>query len=388
MILITTSNTDTYNNPTILGILTILQKKDIPVKVISTTNYFKNSFSNVEHINLIPFNFKMNYKSILKECIKFIFFHLKISYLTLRFTPKIILGVDANGLILATKFYKLYYLFRFKKIPIDYLSFEIFFKEEGANKINEIEACKFIHRLVIQDSLRDKLLRTENNIDEKVHSYFIPVAPYLFNNSKKKVINFREKYKLSPQTKLIIFFGSFDNWSGAEWVLNLLKTNNVENIKFVIHSRYKLNVANETDHKLLELANKNSNIIISNDYIEDSETTIEFLKQFDAGFVFYIQSQSIYTGKNIFNIGLSSGKFSHLMAAGVPAITNNLPTYFELLKKYDFGYIINNEIELQKLLNEEINFSLKKENCIKLFDEILNPKIDLDRYVENLIMKF
>lgn len=388
MIFIVTKNPDTYNNPTILGLLQKLIEKNIKVTVISPYNYFKNPFPEVEHVNIQSFNLRTASISILKEIIKCFLHYLILIKLIFKHKPKLILGIDPYGLVFGRKIQQIATIIIGNKIKLDYLSFEIFFKDEGANKEKEIKACKHISSIVIQDGERDKLLRTENQIADNIPSFYIPVAPLLNQDILQKFSikkpTFRERHNIPENVKLLVSFGSFAEWCGAEWILDAIEKNVSKNCAFIIHSRYKFSEDNKIDKKLIKLSKNNNQVILSNDYINSAEEAVAFLKQFDVGFVFYITDKSIYTGKNIYHIGNASGKFSHFMAAGIPVITNALPTYKNLNVKYNFGFIVENQNELSHLINQPQDYSGKNENCKKLFEDVLNPNTSLEYYT-NLI---
>jgi glycosyltransferase involved in cell wall biosynthesis len=384
-VFITTPNSDTYNNPTILGLLQKLDKNQIKVVVIAPSNTFKNPIHSTIHINLRNFNLGLRSITLFKELAKACIYYSTLLWLLLKYSPNLIIGVDPEGVVFGRKIQQLASSIGKSKIKLDYLSFEIFFKDEGAKKDNELNACNYINNLIIQDEERDKLLRTENQIPDSVPTYYIPVAP-LINQEKlqhytSKRIPFREQHNISPDKKLVIAFGSFAGWSGADWMLNTISNTTAKNCVFVIHSRYRLNEQNYYDKKLIEASKENKQIIFSNDYIASTEEAVAFLQQFDLGFVLYLNGQGIYTGKNIYHIGYASGKFSHFMAAGVPVITNNLPIYRKLNEQHGFGFVVENEQAMTELLEQAHDFTAMKSNCKTLFNNFLNPCKALDNYI-------
>lgn len=388
MILLVTTNQDTFNNPTIIGLLKKLVDKKEKVIIMSYNDNFKNPYPEVETVKIYYYNLDTKRNLFLKELIKWFLHHLLI-FKIIVFNPfKLIIGIDPKGIVLARKVQKIFTVLKLRKPRLDYLSFEIIFKSEGAEKDEEIKACHHIHNVIIQDSERDNLLRVENKIPKNINSFYIPVSPLINKDAQRGLQtikqSFREKYNIPDDKKLLISFGTFEYWSGSDWILETISKNSLENYVFVIHSRYKFNSNNEIHKTLLSLVESKHQLILSDDYINTAEEVILFLKQFDAGFVFYQQYGSIYTGKNIYHIGAASGKFSNFMAAGIPVICNNLPTYINLNSLYDFGFIIENKEELATLLKSNPDFNNKKRNCYKLFDEILNPEEGLENYINSI----
>jgi hypothetical protein len=82
---------------------------------------------------------------------------------------------------------------------------------------------------------------------------------------------------------------------------------------------------------------------------------------------------------------MASGKFSYYMAAKVPVIANDIPTYKLLNAKYSFGYTVEDENHFLNLLKQNPDFAALKMNCNKIFDEMLNPSKYLDKYVDAIL---
>lgn len=390
MIFFTTTNIDTFNNPTIIGLLEKLVERKISAKVVTNFDAFKNPLKEIETIQIwyIQNRFDSNFKRSLKQLIKLIIFHLKLIKLVLDYKPKLIIGIDANGLILGKIIQRYTAITQKKKAKLDFLSFEILFKDEGADKKEEIRAAKQINNLIVQDPLRDELLRAENHIRDTVKSFYIPVSPLLKKRGLSSIIkenSVRDKYHLQPDFKLIIHFGSFDDWSGAEWIISAIEKGLPNNIIIIIHSRYKLNKANKFYRKILKLAKTNNQLILSDTYIRDYEDAIEFLRQFDVGLALYVPNEDIYKGKNIYNIGYASGKFSSYMAAGIPVIASSLPTYTALNSNFNFGFTVENEKQFLEILHQSPDFKVLKSNCLTVFEKVLNPSESMDRYIDYVL---
>ncbi|MBS1627462.1 MAG: hypothetical protein JSR09_06170 [Bacteroidetes bacterium] len=384
MILVVTKNSDTFSNPTLFGLFKFLEERKIKSILICTENFFNYKFN---YNKIIIWQKQPNYraKNIFKtSCALFIYIKQKffIQFVSKKVTT--IIGVDPEGIIWADEI-------RHHYIPnatLDYLSFEIFWKHAYKNKKKEIEACKRLRNLIVQDALREKLLRSESQINNNIKTFYIPVAipdfKEKFNNDK--VVDIRRKYNISSDKKLIVFFGTFAKWSGGELIYELINNKKLpDNYVLIIHSRYPFNSKDDLQNRMIQLANERENFFISTDYISSFNQTIDYLTQFDLGFVFYVPDfNNMYVGENIYNIGLASGKFSQYMKAGLPAITVNLPTYVELNNEYNFGYTINTVDEIPVILNNNINYKLLSQNTLRLFKEKLNPTIRLNQYIDQL----
>lgn len=376
-------NDDTFNNPTLSGLFYLLSERNIQVKLLCTHNNYKNTFQNID-VNIIQIEPCQGKNYFLRFCYKILYklryLHLCVNIIILY--PNRIIGVDPAGIIQANKYFQSVKFF-IRKFKMDYFSFEIFFTDEGAlEKEDEIKACKNISNLIIQDSQREKLLRNENRIEDYVNSFYIPVSPVIFDEQNATVHDLRKEYNLSPDQKLLLQFGSFENWSGAKLIFNCLDKGFPDNWILVIHSRRPLD--SYMLEKISSYNTKKLQVIISTVYLDSFQDAFNFIKQFDVGLAFYVADGGIFTGKNIFNIGFASGKFSMYVLAGLKIIASNLPFYKNLNEQFNFGYLIESAEDILKAL-DLINTA--KEACsppTELIKE-LNPVDNLAVYIDNLI---
>jgi hypothetical protein len=281
-------------------------------------------------------------------------------------------GVNDTGLITAVD------SMRNNRVPIIYLSYEIFFKDElltyidRKEKTREIKASQLVDLVLIQDKWRADLLARENNIDEKKFAY-LPVAPRLAKDTIKSQY-LRKKYNIPENKFIVLHSGSFANWTHADELLeNVDKW--PDNTILLIHTRYRPDDSNKQINKII---NKNlPNVILSTDPL-DNETYEKMVCSADIGLVLYKQMPgSKYVQKNIETIGLSSGKFAYFMKYSLPVISIGSKTYSKLLKEYKFGFNINSFVEmpgtLTNIISDYDNYS--KEAC-RLFSE----KLPFDLY--------
>lgn len=125
-----------------------------------------------------------------------------------------------------------------------------------------------------------------------------------------------------------------------------------EDVVLVVHSRFKLNSYIGINRRLLSYAESSGGkVIVDDEYIGSFAESVAFISQFDGGLVYYIiLEEDVYSGKNISQIGLSSGKFSMFMCAGVPVIASKLPAYSALLKDYGFGRLASDAETTMQIL--------------------------------------
>jgi hypothetical protein len=385
MILFVTKNSDTFNNPTLYSVFNILDKNKTSFILLCKNNKFRSPF---EFINIIYHNHIHSYSKY--KIINLLYYfknnmELFLKLLAYKGKIKLIVGIDPDGIIWAKEIKSRF----FRKTPLDYFSFEIFFKDEGVNKWEEIDACTNIRFLLIQDKYREATIRDENKISPAVKSFYIPVSP-IFNKKHccQKIYNIRELYNIPKEKKMIVQFGSLDFWSGSEFIRDMLINNLLpKEYVFVIHTRYPLNKENPIHRCLLNYSIDNNNLVISDSYIENYDDALSFLKQFDFATAFYFPGSDYYTGKNIERIGLSSGKFSMYMKAGLPTFTTNLSTYEGLKKKYNFGYVVKDLVDFKLKLQDAINCDVNSFDCLKLYEELLDPEYSINQYLEHAYLR-
>jgi len=299
----------------------------------------------------------------------------------------LLIGIDSAGVIVAWEFAQKL------DLPLIYVSFEIFFRDElkrlndHKEKDKEIVASRFAELVIIQDRWRSRLLAQENIISEEKFAY-LPVSP---SDSKVRKSDYlRNKFNIPKEKTIVLHSGSFEEWTCSREIIEGL-IDWPPNVVLIIHTRYKTFLDNP--HICMLRKRKYKNVILSLEPL-GSEEYEELVASADIGLVLYKpvshSKHSRYHQKNILTIGLSSGKFSYYMKLGLPVITLNQSSYADLLKHYCFGYNIHNlseiphainiilgnydfySIEATRLFNEKLKFELHWPNLLKRITHILN----------------
>ncbi len=388
-VLIINPNNDTFSNPTLVLVLEKLMKeKDLVVTLLSPKQII-DQHKKFESINIlvlpeISVNWGLNFTKWYKK-IKFASF-LK-SYCR-KHAIRQVIGVDPIGLIYGGRLKK-----ALKKINLHYFSFEIFFSDElnsssyyKSIKNKEIFYSRFIDTLLIQDEHRLKLLKKENNlILNKIKHFLIPVSPNCDLIEGDNRSKWRRKLGISDEKIVILHSGSVEKWSGAEYLLQILQKKVPDNVLILIHSKNELDINNLIHKKLLDLEMNNKSLMIHKKIFSDYTEYLSFLQISDLGLVFYkSDSNSPYTGKNIQNIGLASGKLSCFLSQEIPCVFHQTPLYVELNEKYNFAFEINNfdqisdffeSLSIEKIL-------IKKGNTKTIFNNELNANLKIEEYLK------
>jgi hypothetical protein len=381
MILFVTRNADTFNNPVLYSLFSMLSNAERRSILVYNSNYFNPCIGHIKMIKLRKGYGDSN--SVIQNFVSRLRYYAGyLGLLQYVWRVRTVVGIDPEGIIWAGDIRR----WLFPYAALDYFSFELFFPGQFRAKNLEIRACASIRYLLIQDELRESILRAQNRISEAVETFYIPVAPTDTIIEKDKGLddrfNIRKKFGISQHKKLIVNFGSFASWAGGHLICDLVEQGLLpDQYVFVVHTRYPLDEANDLHRRALRLAGTRSNFIISEEYITSFSDAYHFLRQFDLGTAFYMPDEGLYTGPNIYHIGLASGKFSMYMLAGVPAIASGLPTYVELNDSYRFGFTVGSLDDFAAVLNSRFDREELSRNCLNLYDNILNPLAALEKYV-------
>lgn len=285
-----------------------------------------------------------------------------------------VFAVDPLGLIIGGRVKK----YLCKIVKLCYLSFEIFFKEELSGyylnlKNKEIKYSKFIDSLLIQDEVRRDLLFAENGFtlpSDKVA--LIPVSPEPIE--VKEAVDIHKRFGIDKSMKLAVYSGSLGKWCGTDAIIEAFdKGYWPEGYHLVFHTRKPLKEGDAYYNDIMRLANDpNVPFTLHAHPFEAFEDLAAFLKGFDIALALYYPNyDGPYYGKNMQEIGLSSGKFSMYMMLGLPTIVTACKTYNELIKKYKFGAVI----EDVKGLKSVVSCQYAKEDVERLYKDVLTPKL-------------
>jgi glycosyltransferase involved in cell wall biosynthesis len=283
----------------------------------------------------------------------------------------------------------------FKRLKLHYFSFEIFFSEEVESnpylkklKDKEIFYSKYINSLLIQDEHRLQLLVNENKINlNKINHSLIPVSPNqgLIEGENRDI--WRKKMSITEDKIVLLHSGSLEKWSGGEILIENIEKGIPVNVLILIHSKSELNPQNKIHNKLLELEKNSDSVLIHKTVFSDFTEYLAFLQVADFGLVLYQQDESSpYTGKNIAEIGLASGKFSCFMSQGIPVITSTSSYYKKLISTNNIGfYFDESEIDLNQISKQDRDGMLiLKQNSVSFFEKDLDNKKRIKDFVKTI----
>jgi len=381
-----TLNQDTFSNPTIYSMISNLNSKGIPVTIYCgyQNQPIPNDLKLTQYIEAPK---SLNLPKRPRNLFRYLAVFLKTVLHIKRNNVKHLIAIDPTGLILASRCTRL-----FRSVKIHYCSFEIFFFNEIKNfpqyldtKRKEIYYTKYVESIIIQDHRRKSLLVAENLISPSFSNWhMIPVAP--LESDLKKGNNYDLADLGIPKgATTYIHSGSVAEWAGINEIIESIKKGLPKNNFIIVHNKSKFDNNDSKHLELRLLSEQHENLILHDKTFKTYNDYINFLSIFDYGIVIYKEGGGIYTGLNIKEIGLSSGKFSSYMYAGLPSVLYNCTVYKQLIDKHNIGVIATTEMDLSYHIQHQSLANRKKEDCVQFYEKVLNPQRQINHFIDSLI---
>jgi hypothetical protein len=380
-IAIVTPNSDTFTNPAIIAMFLQLKKRGVEVYLFGPAQQ-PSCPSDLANLKVILSRFKLyllrNPRHYLSQWLSY----FRVFQTIRKEKIKAILAVDPLGLIIGGRVKKLLG----KKIHLSYLSFEIFFRDELQGyylnlKEKEIRYSAFIDSLLIQDEKRKELLIKENRInlpDDKVT--LVPVSPAKIEITEKPDIY--KEFSIPRDKKLAVYSGSVGRWCGTDVIIEAFRKGYWDNDYWLVfHTRTPLDRNNPYYDDLTRMHN-DPGVPFSLHPLpfKGFDELAEFLSGFDLALaLYYPNNENPYYGRNMKEIGLSSGKFSTYIMLGLPVIVTPCEIYTRLLSTYRFGAVLEDILSLKDVIQ---NINSSKTDINKLYHDILDPEPAILSYVK------
>lgn len=371
-IAIITPNSDTFTNPTLSTMFHYFKNNGIKVHLFGPQQMPQCPY-NLDNVKCYDCTFKMSFKNPKHWCKQYKAYRIVHNVIRSKNIENIY-AVDPLGLIIGGRVKK----YLCKDVKLCYLSFEIFFKEELSGyyltlKNKEIKYSQLIDSLLVQDVVRRDLLFAENGFtlpEDKVA--LIPVSPEPIE--VKEAVDIHKRFSIDKSMKLAVYSGSLGKWCGTDAIIEAFdKGYWPKGYHLVFHTRRSIREVDDYYNDIMRLANNPEIPFTLHAHpFEAFEDLAAFLKDFDLALALYYPNfDNPYYGKNMQEIGLSSGKFSMYMMLGIPTIVTACKTYNELIKKYKFGAVI----EDVKDFSSELFANGISSEALQLYNNLLKPKI-------------
>ena len=338
---------NSFNNPTLKCLIDLVEAKGGNV-ILSYRDRGRPILKSKKTI-LYPYGKIVDiFKRLAYDFFKFDFICFIFAYSKIyRIKEKIdvIIGVDRYGLIDA------YFISKILHKPYAFISFEIFYEDETSVKFKRIEkkAGSDVSFWIAQDELRADDVANENNLDLS-KKLLLPLASRGLPVSS--INRLRDDLKIPVEKKVAIVIGSISKWSMVEKIIKNLQYWSDEWV-LIVHERYgdtkKMLSGISSIVASLTLEGK---LYISNNASDSVDEMGFILNGVDLGLAFYLEdSESIYTGKNIRNIGFSSGKINTYFRYGIPVITNISGKYSEEILNNKCGILVDDPSKISSHLH-------------------------------------
>jgi hypothetical protein len=285
----------------------------------------------------------------------------------------LVFGINPEGVVAAYKYWEK------TGTPYIYISFEMFFKDELESKAHlfekdeEIIASQNALFVISQDKTRGMLLSQENHLPlDRIE--FLPVAPSS-GPPFTKTNYLRQQFKIEENQMILLHSGTFRDWTCADELIESLHYW-PDDLVLVVHTHYE-KYASGNDPYLSALKSlKKQNIFISNIPLAQGDYQ-KMICSAEAGLVFYKPNNTPpFGGKNIQNIGLSSGKLASYARCGLPIICGRQEGYKKLINTFKFGMYTDQLSEIPSLACQiQKYWDLYSQESLRFFNEQLDFKI-------------
>jgi len=381
-------------NPTMALLLESLAKRKIQVDVFAPEGegfLVPESFGETVHLERIPDSFFRQWFSIRGlparigrnlvrasgscptrfDHIVFGFFRAK------RYSA--IVGVDPFGIVVADR------LNRWANKPLVYISFEILFRDEmvaaSERELKEFElaACRRTSLVLIQDEERAEAFCRETSIaDNKL--VMVPVAP-----PPQEIIRsdyLRKTLNIPSGKRVVLYCGNLESWASRDELAELV-SHWPDEYCLVVHNRSKVN--QRMEQYLSRLA-QTGKIYVSFDPVNRKEMA-NLVASADFGLAPYkVIPDNWWTGKNLYHLGLASGKVAFYAMCGLPILARSLPVFEREFTKYKCGMTYNRMAETDTCLREMTQkYDSYSEESRRFYRERLNPSSAASKFCDRLI---
>lgn len=295
-----------------------------------------------------------------------------------------IIPIDSKGAALLNP------LIEASQIPVGYISYELRCKDELANeqeilmKELELKSVKHLRACLVPDRWRGRRLAEHSDIPEEIMIY-APVGPlespsFVASYDKKLI---RHKYDLPTDKKLLAYSGAIGEWALMEWLPHI--ADHLPGDWILVFTGYVQEGSRGAGILAGKLRKKDNVVFLGNYPYEEFQG---ILKCFDAGLALYPTTYSSYCFYgNLSLIGLSSGKISEYIHAGLPVITSEQSAFNEISDKYACFNSLFNPMEINRILINVLKISrtvMRKSIC-DFFDEMLDPSEGIRRFFDVLL---
>jgi glycosyltransferase involved in cell wall biosynthesis len=296
-----------------------------------------------------------------------------------------IAAIDPEGAMLAIR---LLDSINRSAIHCSYISYEILFSDEiilpWEKKLKEYDIAylRICKEVLIQDEVRGDMFCKEVGFDVN-KLYYSPVSPlqYVGRSSSKNAI--RNRLGLPLDKKILVYSGSFSPYAKHDWWIRIAEAL-PDNYVFLFTCYDSKQLHDQNFARIGRILSGKGNTLFMGKELPVAVHQ-QLLQACDVGIALF---RPIYThwmsGRNIRQIGLSSGKFSTYIACGLPVICDGDQDVFcKLAKNYPIVQTISEPEETVSKLKVLSEIGDESEAwCNKLFKDVLDSYNGIKRYLD------
>src|SRR5262249_42523320 len=259
---------------------------------------------------------------------------------------------------------------RWSKRPLVYISFELMFADEDgepALKVLERDACKRVQLLLIQDEERAEAFCREKDFPAE-RAVMVPGAPPDRQVGKSDYL--RKSLGTPPQKRIVLFCGNLQCWSSRDELADTV-FNWPEEFCLVVHS---FSVVDSEIKPYLDRYKRTGRIYVTAGPV-DREELPRLIASADYGLAPYLPVATHHwtTGKNLYPLGLASGKVAYYALCGLPMLARSLPVFDREFAIYGCGKVYHHPSETGNLLQEmEKDYALYSAEARRFYRERLD----------------
>jgi hypothetical protein len=382
-------------NPTLVLLLESLAKRRVRVDVLLTTGegfLTPQPFGETIHLRGLPRDFFFKPFALKGLPLRFakrlipsnhnVGYPIRFDHVVFRYTLarqySAVIGVDPHGMILAGS------LNKYAKRPLVYISFEIIFSEDLDDSEIELKhkerlVCDQTSLVLVQDEERAEAFCRENSFPFDRVS-MIPVAPAPQKVEKSDYL--RKTLKIPSNKQIVLYCGNLEAWASRDELAEMVSYW-PDAYCLVIHSRCRVEKRMRNYLKSLTDTRK---IIISTEPVERKDMC-SLVSSADFGLAPYKPIPDAWqTAKNLYHLGLSSGKISYYALCGLPILARSLPVFEREFSNYQCGKTYRRLAETGTLLEEmSRDYDNYSRESKRFYDKRLNPVDGMNKFCDRLM---
>lgn len=279
-----------------------------------------------------------------------------------------VIGVDPEGIVWARELNR-----RLRK-PLVYASFELLFRNEIHSewektlKANEIEASHEVVLALVQDELRELLLRENCDFGNTIFCH-CPVAPMPATTKKSNFL--RANLGIPSEKRIVLLAGYLLAFCSRDLLYEMVSSWK-DPYHLVVHSRFDLTPRERIF--LEQLSSSTGRVSVTRSSVS-LENLTDIFGSADFALLPYCPEPTHWTTlQNVYHIGMSSGKAAYAAMCGLPMVASSLPTYKTLFTQIKCGEVYSHVNEIPSLLAAlDDNYDFHSSEARRCYDERMNP---------------